>query len=426
MSSRLIFLLAALIAAWIVAFNTGRDLAFSLSYLLLALLFLSYGWAWLSLRSLNLRRLTRARRGQVGQFVEELFEVTNRSRLPKLWLEVEDFSTLPWHDASRVVSSLRGRSTYRWQVKTLCTQRGRFRFGPMTLRSGDPLGIFERRQRLESVDHIVIFPLTVELTSFQPSSSLLSGGDSRRQRTFDVTTNVATVRDYAPGDSLNRIHWPTTARARRLMTKEFELDPTANVWVYLDLFRDVVTGMPWHPEQPELGLFGNKRASYTALPPITTEYGVTLAASLARYFLVRNRAVGMSAQGGQRWFMQTDRGERQLGKIMESLAVVEAAGKLPFAQLIATDGIRLNRNDTILAISPDPDLTWIRALRTMQRRGVNSVAIILDGTTFGAPNRDYSELYALCEASSIPYYQVSEGDELDAALAQPVNPTAMR
>ncbi|MEZ4612148.1 MAG: DUF58 domain-containing protein [Caldilineaceae bacterium] len=63
-----------------------------------------------------------------------------------------------------------------------------------------------------------------------------------------MTTNAAGVRDYYPGDSLNRIHWPTTARMRRLMTKEFELIPRRDIWLYLDLSRDTVAAMPWQPE----------------------------------------------------------------------------------------------------------------------------------------------------------------------------------
>ena len=46
------------------------------------------------------------------------------------------------------------------------------------------------------------------------------------------------------------------------------------------------------------------------LPPNTTEYAVTVTASLARYFLMRNRSVGMSSRGLSREFLQADRGER--------------------------------------------------------------------------------------------------------------------
>ena len=40
-------------------------------------------------------------------------------------------------------------------------------------------------------------------------------GEALRRRTHYVTTNAAGVRDYAPGDSFGRIHWPSTARRNR-------------------------------------------------------------------------------------------------------------------------------------------------------------------------------------------------------------------
>ena len=125
MSSHAIFLIIAAAIAWILAVKTGEGLAFSMAYLFSGILVLSYLWARSSIRAVHIQRFTRSRRSQVGQFAEEHFDVSNRGWLPKLWLEVEDFSTLPWHsEASRVINGLGRGRTYRWQVKTLCTQRG--------------------------------------------------------------------------------------------------------------------------------------------------------------------------------------------------------------------------------------------------------------------------------------------------------------
>jgi uncharacterized protein (DUF58 family) len=423
MSSRLVFLLIATGAAWILAFNTGRNLAFNLAYLLTGILGLSYFWARTSLRSVNIRRFTRTRRSQVGQFAEERLEVTNNGRWSKLWLEIEDYSNLPWHDVSRVVSNMGRNSSHRWQVKTLCTQRGRFRLGPMALHSGDPLGIFDVIHDIPNTGYIVVYPLTVDLSSFEPSISDLAGGEARHRRTYQVTTNAAGVRDYAPGDSLNRIHWPTTARMSRLMTKEFELDPTADVWLYLDLFQGAETLMPWRPSPPDVGLFAlsdrRKNRSQIELPPSTTEYIVTITASLARFFLARNRAVGMSSRGRSREFLQADRGERQLSKMLEGLAVVEAVGNLPFSHLIATDGIRLNRNDTLLAVSADPNPEWAIALQHLQRRGVNSIAIVVDSHSFGHSQQSDALLSELSSAG-IPAYRVRREEPIDEALSHTI------
>ncbi|MBX3011190.1 MAG: DUF58 domain-containing protein [Caldilineaceae bacterium] len=422
MSSRLIFLLAALITTWVLAFNSGRELAFNIAYLISGVLLFSYGWAMNSIRGLGLRRYTRTRRSQVGQYAEEQFEVNNRSWWPKLWIEIEDHSTLPWHPVSRVISSLGRQSSQRWQVRSLCTQRGRFRLGPLVLHSGDPLGIFSVHQELSDTSQLIVYPMVVDLVSFEPSIADLAGGEARHRRTYQITSNVAGVREYVHGDSLNRIHWPTTARVRRFMVKEFELDPTADVWLYLDLNQAAEAALPWTPMPPELGFFAprdrKRQERAFELPPNTTEYAVTIAASLARYFVVHNRAIGVSSWGERREYIQSDRGERQLNKILEALAVIEADGTLPFSHLISTDGIRLNRNDTLIAISADPNREWALALQQIQRRGVNSIAIVVDGSTFGGA-QPYDALLIELEAANIPTYIVHRNDALDQALAQP-------
>lgn len=421
MNSRLAALLIGVIASWALALNTGRDLTFSLAYLLTGVLVITFLWSWNSVRGVTVRRLTRTRRSQVGQYAEEQFEVTNTSFWPKLWLELDDHSTLPWHSGSRVVNSLRRNATQRWLVKTLCTQRGRFRLGPVTLHSGDPLGIFHNDRQLSSTGYLIVYPLTLELNAFEPTVSELSGGEARHRRTYQITTNVAGVREYATGDSFNRIHWPTTVRQRQLMVKEFELDPSADVWIYVDLYAPAAVSMPWSPPPPEPGLFAAhgkmRRRTHLELPPSTVEYAVTIAASLARYFIGRNRAVGMNSRGRTREFVQADRGERQLNKFLEALAVVEPAGDLPFGDLVATDGVRLNRNDTLIAISSDPSPAWAAALQMLQRRGVNSVAILVDGSTFGAV-RDYDDLLSQLAAHGIPTYRIHRDDPLDRVLSE--------
>ena len=125
----------------------------------------------------------------------------------------------------------------------------------------------------------------------------------------------------------------------------------------------------------------------------------------------------MNSRGRTREFVQSDRGERQINKFLEALAVVEGVGDLRFADLVATDGVRLNRNDTLLAISPDPSRDWALALQMLQRRGVNSIAVVIDGASFGAP-RDYDPLLSELGAAGIPTYRIRRNDPIDKVLSQ--------
>ena len=398
----------------------NSSVAWSVAYLMTGIVVISFLWSWLNLKWVRIGRYTRSRRSQVGRVAEEQFEVANSGRLPKLWLEVRDHSDLPQHDASRVLSSIGPRRKRRWMVRTYCLRRGRFRLGPMTLTSSDPLGLFPRQRQLPATSVMIVYPATLELPGFTPPMGMLPGGDAMRRRTHYVTTNVSTVRDYVPGDSFNRIHWRSTARTGRLIVKEFELDPTADVWIMLDLDQAVHTGAAWTPPVQEIGpAFVRQEKLALQLPPSTIEYAVTAAASLARHFLLEDRSVGFIAHSGHRELIQADRGERQLTKILETLAVVNATGRIPFARVLTAEMEHLPRHTTLVAISPATDHMWVAAMRDIRRRGVHDLAVLLAANTFGdAPS--HQDTLADLLASGIPTHLIACGQDISAALSQRV------
>ncbi|MEA3335985.1 MAG: DUF58 domain-containing protein [Chloroflexota bacterium] len=414
-----LWLLSILFALFVAERN--RSIAFTIAYLLTAIVVLSYLWAWTNLKWVRIGRYTRARRSQVGRIAEEQFEVVNDSRLPKLWLEVRDHSELPRHYASRVLNSLGPHRRRRWIVRTLCLQRGRFRLGPLTLKSSDPLGLFPMKRELPDTSAMIVYPATLDIPGFTPPVGFLPGGDAMRRRTHYVTTNVSGVREYVPGDSFNRIHWPSTARTGRLIVKEFELDPTADIWIVLDLDQTVHYQLPWVPPETDQGpaVLRQERVG-VQLPPSTLEYAVTIAASLSRHFLIKDRSIGMIAHGTRRELIQADRGERQLTKILETLAVVGASGQIPFAQVLTAEMEHLPRHTTVLAITPSAHSSWIAAMRDIRRRGVHSMAIFLAASTFGQGAPDYKQALAELLASGISTRVVANGDDIPAALASPI------
>jgi uncharacterized protein (DUF58 family) len=240
-----------------------------------------------------------------------------------------------------------------------------------------------------------------------------------RRRTPYVTTNVAGVREYAPGDSFNRIHWPSTARTGRLVSKEFELDPTADVWLFLDLERSAQAELAWssypalsEPRLPwEIG-------PELVLVPSTVEYGAAVVASLAKHFIERDRGVGFIAYSQYREVIPADRGERQLTKILETLSVIRAEGRIPLAEIIAAEGAHLSRNTTAVIVTPTDERYWIGAARDLSQRGINVVAVLLESFSFGH-GRSNEELVDELSISGILTYLVREGDDLAQALAVP-------
>ena len=419
MKARRTVVLVLAILAFIGGLATGRDILFSLSYLFGLLLIVSFLWAWVNINFVHISRVTRARRTQVGGPLEERFTVRNTSIIPKLWLEVRDFSTVPGHHASKVVNNLGANDRETWRVSTICTQRGRYRLGPLTLATSDPFGFFPMERELDPTTNVVVYPLTVDVHQFALPIGILPGGEAVRRRTHYVTTNAAGVRDYAPGDSFGRIHWPSTARRDRLIVKEFELDPLADLWIIPDMASYVHVAAGEAPEPistNDIPRLLKAEDEPFKLAPSTEEYVVTIAASLAQYFLRNDRAVGMLAYGQSHEILQPDRGERQMNRILETLAVLRAEGTVPISNVVDAESHLLPRGTTIIVVTPSTREEWIETSREQTRRGLRVVTVLVDPASFGGRSSP-AKLAELLRAGGVVTYTVRRGDDLTTALS---------
>jgi len=415
------FCLLLLVSALI----TGLDMIYHMAYLLLGVSLVTLLWTWYDIRHFDLERRSKTNRTQVGRFAEENLTLRNTGRLPKLWLDVHDHSTLPRHDVGRAITMLRGQSSFGWYVKTLCRKRGAYNLGPITVWSGDPFGLWRHKRELPAYTDLLVYPATVDLPGFVLPAGELPGGSDLRRRTHYVTTNAAGVREYYPGDSLNRIHWPSSARTGRLISKEFELDPRADIWIVLDMERLVqaritVAGTAEQVQRSARDIFDRFRGimdlEVVEIEPDTEEYGVVIAASVARHLLAQRRNVGLIAYGDRNEVVMPDRGERQLLKIMETLALLRARGHIHLAEVLAAEELRFGRNTTVVVITPSDDPAWVTSLRYLLQRGVKAAAVLLESETFGGWGRA-EPLATTLRMSHVPVYVVHRGDNLSQALS---------
>lgn len=406
----LLLFFAVLVAGQLTDWGAADHLALAL----LALLAAAWVWTLLSLRGVSVVRRAGADRAQVGQSLRETLAVHNAGRLSKMWVEVLDRSTLPGHDPGRVVT-VPGRAAVEWDTRTVCVRRGRFHLGPIEIRSGDPLGIFTSQLAFPESPQVIVYPAVVELREAGIPEGALSGGSALERRTPHVTPNVAGVRDYSSGDAFNRISWTATARLGRMMVKEFDQDPTADVWIVLDLHQEphrlATRPVNWAPDDR-----GNWPAE--AWLDATEEYAVTVAASLARRFLQEGRNVGLIASGEHLETIPADRSDRQLVKMLESLAVVRADGALALAELLVAEGRRFGRHDFMTVITPSLAERWVAALAEIAQRGVRVSAVLIEPETFGASPSSLLTVSALA-AAGIPAHLVKYGEPIARAFAGP-------
>ena len=393
---RRFYLVLALIAVTLI---TGASTAFGLFYRLVYVLALTvvitFVWNWLSLRSLSVEVERRSRRIRVGDNVDERVTVTNLSALPKPVLEVEDLTDLPGYSSGMAVS-LSSKGFRSWRTQTPARKRGVYTLGPVRVTSIDTFGLFRREKFYGGKDSLVVFPRTYDVSRFTIPAANLSGDSSARRRTHDLTPHASTVREYAFGDSISRVHWNSTAKLNKLMSKEFDLGHSSDVWLLVDLHRDVQAG---------------------ELEESTDEYGVSIAASLARRYIQSQLPVGLVAYGDKRYFMPSDVGLGQFDRIMEFLAMSKAEGNVPLEVALAKEEVLWGYNSSLIIITSSHNLEWVMALKELTKRRVRAAVILIDGKSFQSFFNTMDVLTELYFAG-VPPYVVRKGDDISVALSQ--------
>jgi uncharacterized protein (DUF58 family) len=395
-------------ALLIAAFSTGIPFLFYIVYLGLLAVGGSYILTRFGLADLEAGYRVDHRQAHVGEDLRTTYSISNASRLPKPWLEVYNPTDLPVALPGRALG-LRSFAQRSWVAIVPLTRRGTFRIEPMVVRTGDPFGFFEAAATVGRPTVVTVFPRVVPLPRWRLPNAYLEGTHSAPERTLQTTPLATTVRPYSPGDSFNRIHWRTTARLGEIQVKEFDLEQTADLWLFVDLDASVQAG------EGDIS---------------TVEEAMRVAASIAHDAILENRAVGMTTSGHRLVSIPADRGPRQRQKIMQMLAAVEGDGRVPLAEVLLSGLPKLRRGMTAVVVTASRDRHWVRALTTLRARGVAAAVVTLDSASYAAAGRgrkrsDSDEAagqeqralrFALAEYD-VKAYEVQAHDELGAVLS---------
>ena len=375
---------------------TGFGLFYRLIYILGLTAILAFIWNWVSVRGLDVSVDRRTRRARVGDDIEERITVQNRDAWPKPTLEVEDLTDMPGYAGGRVLS-MPTRGFRSWRTLVPARKRGVYKLGPVRVSNTDAFGLFRRDQTFGGQDDLVVYPRSFDLPDFEIPAGYLTGESTTRRRSHDLTPHAASVREYAFGDSLSRIHWNSTARIGRLMSKEFDLGLSSDVWLLVDLHRDIQAG---------------------ELENSTDEYAVSIAASLAQKYLQAQLPVGFVSYGDTRYLLPADTGAGQFERIMEYLARSMAEGASPLHEVLAREEQLWGTHSSLLIITPSHRLDWTTAVRELVRRRVRVGVILVDGNSFGGMFETLNVVPALYDAGVAPFV-VRMGDDIPVALSRP-------
>jgi uncharacterized protein (DUF58 family) len=337
-------------------------------------------WARSLARGVRGERRLRFSAMQVGDELEELISLQNKTSLPVLWAEFVDRSNIPGY----TVTSARAAdpsSTVEWRAHTICTRRGVFNLGPWELRLGEPLGIFTIRQLYLQHQEILVYPpLALLPEHILPHRGALGDNRPLNQPLRAETIASNTVRAYAPGDPLRHIHWPTTARRAEAFVNVFAPEAASSIWIVPDFNAADHMGEEENASQ---------------------ELMVTVASSLAASLLQQNLTVGLLASSGTETVVLPRQGQTHLWSILQALAPLDVTPDVPLEDVLRRAQTLISGSDLLIVVTPSMRPDWIGALRRISRsRGTSGRAevILIDPASFGAEISADAFLPVLMEA----------------------------
>ena len=248
------------------------------------------------------------------------------------------------------------------QFKMDCLSRGVFRFGPVSLRCIDPMGIEATRTTLDTVDTIVVYPRLQSVDGLPVLRRDPSGGLPDQGWINPDPTQIVGVKPYYNGTPMNQIAWKQTAKAGSLKAKMIMPGFHSQVVVCMSVSAG---GHIWD---------GIDRDSLESV--------VSISASICNCLLERGIPFGFASNvpGNQRQrhlFVRPGLSMAHLRSILDHLANIFVPwGK--FSETLAQVSRNMPGSTEIIAVTPSPSLAdWV-FLKGLQSKGVSASAVVLD------------------------------------------------
>lgn len=355
---------------FLVATNTQTGWLYVVVALLVGVLVAGFLGPRATLKGLEVRRRMPAP-AALGDEVRIEIEIRNPGKGDRLLVTLEETlpDTLPTPSGESrtrrfLVERIPAGGVARVSYRIPCTLRGYHDFGPVTLRTGTPLGLFPVEATLDAgQEPLVIYPrgprlLKSPVNSVNPRKLQ----QNRTQPRAGASEDFHGLRPYSLGEDIRFVHWPATARTGEMMIREFRDTGGQSVAVLVDNGAD---------------------ANYGYGAESNLEVAVSAAASLADYARRNNMPLTLLAE---REGHVDARRKANHESALDFLARIRSEGRLPWRDLLAEASRQVPADCHLFVLATRP-LTDARDLAALAQRRVKVTVLLFPAPLYHTNGR---------------------------------------
>ncbi|WP_042454725.1 DUF58 domain-containing protein [Neobacillus dielmonensis] len=350
---RFILLFALILLSFSYAMFQGGFVSWFLFYSFLPFAIYCLALTMYSLKDFEVIRELPKTDYNAGESLKVSVVIKRRRAFPLFYLVMEDNiqDSLKYaqHDKrakALIFPGFKKEISFEYQIEEL--PRGEHLFDSLTLKVGDPLGLFEKEKIYPAKDAIVVYPAFTEMIYRPLENQYDQGLTASRERVQRDTTMAVGVRDYQPGDRYSWINWKATAKRNEIMTKEFEQRQSHDVFVVMD-----------------------------CVPDKNFEKIVAFTASLLRAVLKKGAQSGLLTVSKERVSFPIRGGEQQLHQLFYHLAKIEAKSSTSLDRVIETDGLFVQQTVSFMLVTGQLTKTLIEKASFLgQRKGRMTIFLV--------------------------------------------------
>lgn len=354
---------------------------------------LTWLWAWLVDGSVAVAQTVAPMPAVEGDRVRVGVEVRRLSRVPVGAMTVRLLADRLGERTCRLRSP-RGSKVATGELELGRLPRGVFSLSGTEVNFGDLLGLTSVTPYAACDPATVVVRPRLAALDGVFSDSGRAAGDGRRILLRSAGFDFHSVREYEQGESLRRVHWPSSARRGELMVKELEDTAHDGVVVLLDCDPRCATG-----ESPD--------SSFDA--------AVRVAGSLLQAHASRGKLATLVSTGRSRAVVPVRSATGDFDAAVAQLAAAEPDALDGLARFLAGDHAWLAGGELAVVTGTTDPSAFAQVLALASRRLV-SVAWIDAASFVGRPTRAEPGLLRLA-AHGVATAVVRQGDDLAAVLS---------